>query len=612
MKKMLLLLMAASAFGVSAQLLAHQPVKYAETTPVYVDGLVDAPAAYDEMVSPASKVQRRAANVEPLASYKRPAGVFYGAHTTTEGQSSYSTFYTPAFLGFPYLVNTFVNNSVNLEGATSQWTYQKYSREDKARHWYDFVGQDLALYYSMEVDSIPHLVVTNEVGSSEFFFQGGKTNSAKTAVDTWYYSNYLAEVDYQTAYTNTADRTLWVTSKYFAANTNRDASKLAGSYYMSGAVPVDEGDEERSGRWLGRNASGVDGLGVAFEKPEHPYVLRKVGVRYQGLTTSMEENVEFAVEVYRIDNPVAFEDSVTLSPVLEEKIAEGYLVMTPEEIGNARNGLMQFELKSIDEDGIEIDLTPEIDFPILITFTGYNVPAVGKEFTLLRSSDTFDEGYGDLAYMGRRQDDGTIQYICAHNFFASSPVYGFSILAEVEHPFLTAYYTIEDGEYNFPVEGGPFNKQYTETFSVDCLSLYSYKSVDEMDYALADGSEIPAWLHLEVADELADGEFANEVTVNAVADALPEGVAYREAIVRFHIPGAYYDYKFTQGEKSDEPEPGVRGDVNGDGSVGIDDVNMAINMMLGTLDQTAAADLNGDGTIGIDDVNSIINIMLGK
>ena len=54
------------------------------------------------------------------------------------------------------------------------------------------------------------------------------------------------------------------------------------------------------------------------------------------------------------------------------------------------------------------------------------------------------------------------------------------------------------------------------------------------------------------------------------------------------------------------------GDINGDNEVGIDDVNMVINMMLGKVDKTAAADLTADGEVGIDDVNMIINIMLGK
>ena len=66
-------------------------------------------------------------------------------------------------------------------------------------------------------------------------------------------------------------------------------------------------------------------------------------------------------------------------------------------------------------------------------------------------------------------------------------------------------------------------------------------------------------------------------------------------------------FNYEQGEA-----PAVPGDVNGDGIVGIDDVNAVINMMLGKAEQTDAADINGDGTIGIDDVNAVINIMLGK
>ena len=56
----------------------------------------------------------------------------------------------------------------------------------------------------------------------------------------------------------------------------------------------------------------------------------------------------------------------------------------------------------------------------------------------------------------------------------------------------------------------------------------------------------------------------------------------------------------------------VPGDVNGDGEVGIDDVNAAINIMLGKTETVDTADLNGDGEVGIDDVNAIINLTLGK
>ena len=57
-------------------------------------------------------------------------------------------------------------------------------------------------------------------------------------------------------------------------------------------------------------------------------------------------------------------------------------------------------------------------------------------------------------------------------------------------------------------------------------------------------------------------------------------------------------------------QPAVVGDVNGDGTVDIDDVNIVINMVLETVDKTPAADVSGDGTVDIEDVNTIINIIL--
>ena len=58
---------------------------------------------------------------------------------------------------------------------------------------------------------------------------------------------------------------------------------------------------------------------------------------------------------------------------------------------------------------------------------------------------------------------------------------------------------------------------------------------------------------------------------------------------------------------------GLKGDVNGDGKVDIEDVNAAINIILDLkqpTDYTGNADLNGDGKVDIEDVNAIINIIL--
>ena len=59
-------------------------------------------------------------------------------------------------------------------------------------------------------------------------------------------------------------------------------------------------------------------------------------------------------------------------------------------------------------------------------------------------------------------------------------------------------------------------------------------------------------------------------------------------------------------------EGGMVGDVTGDHSVDIADVNMIINIMLGKAPSNPAADVTGDGGVDIADVNMVINIMLGK
>jgi hypothetical protein len=59
----------------------------------------------------------------------------------------------------------------------------------------------------------------------------------------------------------------------------------------------------------------------------------------------------------------------------------------------------------------------------------------------------------------------------------------------------------------------------------------------------------------------------------------------------------------------------VRGDVNGDGTVGIGDIVAVTNIMASietNPDYIARADVNGDGEVGIGDIVAITNIMAGR
>jgi len=66
--------------------------------------------------------------------------------------------------------------------------------------------------------------------------------------------------------------------------------------------------------------------------------------------------------------------------------------------------------------------------------------------------------------------------------------------------------------------------------------------------------------------------------------------------------------RFVKGELP--PEPGMHGDVNGDGEVNIADVNVIIDLILTGADYQANADVNGDKEIGISDINAEIDLIL--
>ncbi|MBQ7690858.1 MAG: leucine-rich repeat protein [Muribaculaceae bacterium] len=71
--------------------------------------------------------------------------------------------------------------------------------------------------------------------------------------------------------------------------------------------------------------------------------------------------------------------------------------------------------------------------------------------------------------------------------------------------------------------------------------------------------------------------------------------------------------RFQNIEEIDVEEPGVPGDLTGDGAVDVEDVNAIINLILEkiTADQLAGnTDINGDGDTDIADVNEIINMVL--
>ena len=94
-----------------------------------------------------------------------------------------------------------------------------------------------------------------------------------------------------------------------------------------------------------------------------------------------------------------------------------------------------------------------------------------------------------------------------------------------------------------------------------------------------------------------------------------------EGYKNFHINEAgTYTFVLTVGEEGITMDvngfaatPAKRGDLDNNGSVDVNDVNILVNIILGKLNrEDYNADLNQNSEIGVDDINILVNIILGK
>lgn len=561
--------------------------------------------------TPVAKVPKKASSLN--VHYTRPAGAFT-SNLVVEDGAYQGAYYAPYVFLKPYADYTFHGTFDPISDEQEiYWDYQYWSSSEQV--WGYTEGEnDLTISYGYEADSVPIFTVYDGNTFGTFNLKGhkmGGTYSNPTIEAT--YSSYIASIpSAQAAW----EQDMPLSSKNFCYGGENGNHYYAMTYY-SGATAY--GTNE-TGWWFGKNGSHIDGIAQAFEKPEHPYLLN--GISMLAAVLELKANVDMTCKVYKLDYIPAYDEEslVTLAEEPGELIATGRATVTPE-TDDQTNGLVTFTLYG-EEDGLEYEITPTIDYPILVVVDGYNDDSMANltDFSAMVSADfETDEGFGELAYVKypMKDDDGnfTGEYVWAglNNFFSIGEMKtGFTLFINAELPFLTYNYTLEDGEYTFPLEGGVMEKElagedgtvYATTKSIEFFAWTP--SADEGWTLSCNGGDVPSWLTIELQDGEEDGEFNNLVNAVVTAEPLPESVNYREAVVRFEFPGAYLDYKFMQGVKS-----GVEGDVNGDGQVTIADINAVIEMILNN-STSDLGDVNGDGKITVADVNAIINIMLAS
>ncbi len=111
-------------------------------------------------------------------------------------------------------------------------------------------------------------------------------------------------------------------------------------------------------------------------------------------------------------------------------------------------------------------------------------------------------------------------------------------------------------------------------------------------------------------DSITDITCLATVPPTAASDAFYN---YSSVVTTLRVPfGSIGAYQSTSPWSDFNPIVGaaVGGDVNGNGTVEMDDLSSFINMLLSG-DAPGYADLNGDGAVNMDDLTSLINVLLG-
>jgi len=539
-----------------------------------------------QMREPGTPVVKTSRKTAPSTStvFRRPAGAFNCQLVVKDGYSDGILFY-PTIAVKPYACYTFINLEEGVSPvATYEWVIEDDSNEDG---WMIVQGKDLIYKWGIGTFKMPPL---------------------------WVYDSYLIYVNGEQisgrilSYPNTKD---FLGEDYLKSSKHFDYNHDTPFTYISGADP------DGKGYWFGKNSGigkyRVNGIAQAFEKPEHPYLLKQVVMECTELQVSAP--VEMSCKVYQLDSIPAYQDDdeAVLPDEPGQLLCKGRAIITPESAAsNASNELVTFTLYQ-DLGGLEVEATPAIDCAILVVIDGYNDPGMENlvNFSALIYTNIHeDEGFGELAYLKFGtpvENSDQYRYVWAglNNFFTSGEMKtGLSIYLSTELPYLAFKQDEEDGVYHFPDDGGLMEKQFNDTTTSSIEFLSWEPSADDYWWVHCNGNDVPDWLTIKLEDQMENGEFAHIVNARVTAEPLPQGVNYREAVVRFEYPGAYQDYKFIQSRQigpNPPPEPNIA------------TVNLIINIILGANypeEEMRRYDINGDGVVNISDLNLVVHYII--
>ncbi|MBQ3632123.1 MAG: hypothetical protein II949_12945 [Prevotella sp.] len=175
--------------------------------------------------------------------------------------------------------------------------------------------------------------------------------------------------------------------------------------------------------------------------------------------------------------------------------------------------------------------------------------------------------------------------------------------------------TGDDYNYSFVYSGSPYTSWHGVEMHAYVTNAYDLATEES---ALACGGDILATCALPFG-----GATDMKVSLDFTAAQDTETLVYQFGDVEDGDKGYWFHFGQLLVQKYNYPatypdlmadDEGVKGDVNGDGEVGIGDIVAITNVMAGIEsdpDVTARADVNDDGEVGIGDIVAITNIMAG-
>ncbi len=537
------------------------------------------------------------------AWYNRPAGAFYSHITAVNGVAEYNSVTNEYIMLKPYSDYTFHAMAENI-GPETQFQWQCINEYGMV--YSESYTRDLTVNNEVCWQQTPTLSVRNGGSSSDYSWYNPSNGMLPvicpikmlTAVNPSQVSGQDDEIEYL------------LSSKSPAPHGCNDDGLF---YSFDGLLPYGSNGQ---GWWLGKNASHVDGIAQAFEKPTHPYLLKKVCLMINN-DAVITGDVTLTCKVYRLNEIPAYEaqESVRLPEVPGELIALGKGTVTPGTV-TEKNGLVEFSLYRGDQANTvsaqECQLT--VDEPILVVIDGYNEPEAAHlvDFTARASTNIMnDEGFGELAYVKCPVEDSEGDFSGDYEwrglnhllYDGMTMMTGLSIYIVAEHPYLQ-FLIAGDGEYEFDETGGLLQREYGNE-TVSGIKFLAWTPSESGEWTIeSNGKEgLPDWLNIELEDSKFHDDFTHIVTAQVIAEPMQGSFNSRQAVVRFGFPGAYLDYKFIQQRISGGTiDPDVPPIVY---------VNILVQMIISgdvTVEEMKKYDVNEDGELTIADVDACIKI----